>query len=263
MRQLSLDRLRNEPEETDNVNELSSEEIAPRLFARRHYMWPWVLAVAVFPALWWLFSIPMVYTAALSVIIALLAMQTDAIWFAWRQDRIENQLADAIDLMVAAVKAGASIQNALDHAAQDARKPLRNELEEVVGRIRYGDDPKDVMEHLTDQVPLETFRLFATTLTVNWEVGGSLVRPLASVGRTIRDRIELTRRLRAMTTQSRLSVISVILVTYFIGGLIWRNDPERMAAFLKSTIGQSMVTTAMLFQGVGIVWISRISKVKF
>jgi tight adherence protein B len=45
-----------------------------------------------------------------------------------------------------------------------------------------------------------------------------------------------------MTTQSRMSVAAVILVTYFIGALMWRNDPERMAGFLKSGVGQSVVT---------------------
>ncbi|MCA9069162.1 MAG: type II secretion system F family protein, partial [Planctomycetaceae bacterium] len=263
VRQLSLDRLRERSDPTDESDKLSSQEFVPKVFARRHYVWPWISAGLVFAVLWWLVSIPVLFAGALSIIVGLMAMQADAVWLAWRQDRIENQLADAIDLMVAAVKVGSSIQNALEYAARDARKPLQIQLEEVVGRIRYGDDPKDVMEQLTEQVPLETFRLFSTTLSVNWEVGGSLVRPLANVGRTIRDRIELTRRLRAMTTQSRLSVVAVILVTYFIGLLMWRNDPERMAGFLQSGVGQGLVATAMLLQGVGIVWISRISKVKF
>lgn len=263
VRQRSLERLREAQSPTSKDHDFSDEAFVPRVFARRHHILPWLVAASVFVVLWWPVALPLVFAVALSVIVGLLLMQTDAIWLAWREDRIENQLADAIDLMVAAVKVGTSIQNALEYTAQAARTPLRQQLEEVVGRIRYGDNPKDVLEQLTEQVPLETFRLFATTLSVNWEVGGSLVRPLANVGRTIRDRIELTRRLRAMTTQSRMSVVSVILVTYFIGLLMWRNDPERMAGFLKSGVGQISVTIAMLLQGVGIVWISRISKVKF
>ena len=49
------------------------------------------------------------------------------------------------------------------------------------------------------RVPLETFRLFAAALTVHQEVGGSLAPTLATVGRIIRDRIELTRRIRSLT----------------------------------------------------------------
>ena len=49
--------------------------------------------------------------------------------------------------------------------------------------------------------------LFAAALSVHWEVGGSLAPILATVGRTVRDRIELSRRISAMTTQARLSIV--------------------------------------------------------
>jgi Flp pilus assembly protein TadB len=79
----------------------------------------------------------------------------------------------------------------------------------------------------------------------------------------VRDRIELSRRMNAMTTQARLSVISVIAVTYFIGALIWRNDPERMGGFLTSMVGQALVSVGMLLEAVGVIWISWMSKPKF
>ena len=100
-------------------------------------------------------------------------------------------------------------------------------------------------------------------MAVNWSVGGQLSLALANVGRTIRDRLELNRRMQAMTTQARLSVMSVILVTYFIGALMWRNDPERMGEYLGSLVGQGLVTTAMVLQAIGIVWISHMSTPRF
>jgi Flp pilus assembly protein TadB len=50
-------------------------------------------------------------------------------------------------------------------------------------------------------VPLETFDLFATSLAIHWEVGGSLATTLSTVGRTVRDRIELARRVRAQSSR--------------------------------------------------------------
>ena len=73
-------------------------------------------------------------------------------------------------------------------------------------------------------MPLDNFRLFATSLAVHWGVGGSLAPTLSTVGRTIRDRIEIARRIHSMTTQSRVSTIAVLGTTYFIGLLMWRNS---------------------------------------
>jgi uncharacterized membrane protein (UPF0127 family) len=122
---------------------------------------------------------------------------------------IEVQLADAIDLMTGALQAGGGVTSALENAIAETRRPLRPQLEDVLGRIRFGDDPQAVLRSLAARVPLETFRLFASVLSVHWEIGGSLAPTLATVGRQVRDRIELSRRLRSLTVQSRASTIAV------------------------------------------------------
>ena len=230
----------------------------------RRYAWIGLFVAAlVVLVLRWSLGIPWPYLAAIYVMTFLCCWQVDAIWLQHRIGKLEQQLADSIDMMVAGVKSGSSLQSALESAVADAAQPWRGEAEQVVSAIRYGQDPVESVMDLTDRLPLESMTLFCQTLAVNWRVGGKLSVTLANVGRTIRDRIELSRRMHAMTTQARMSVISVIVVTYFIGALIWRNDPERMNGFLTSTVGQVMVSVGMVLQAVGIVWISWMSKPKF
>jgi len=230
----------------------------------RRWRWLVVAVGGVAGVMVWLFAPwPEPYTAALAVMSTMLLWQLEAWWLQRRISGTEQQLADSIDLMVAAVKSGASLQGALESAMENSGKPWRNELTDLIVKIRYGDDPIDVFTELSERLPLETVRLFAQTLAVNWSVGGQLSLALANVGRTIRDRLELNRRMQAMTTQARLSVMSVILVTYFIGALMWRNDPERMGEYLGSLVGQGLVTTAMVLQAIGIVWISHMSTPRF
>ena len=176
---------------------------------------------------------------------------------------IEQQLADAIDLMVASLRAGAGLMSCLESAIREARAPLQEQLEEVLGRIRYGEDPVSVYAGLTLRVPLETFQLFTAALTVHQEVGGSLAPTLATVGRIIRDRIELTRRIRSLSVQSRASTFAILCTTYFLGVVLWRTDPHRMKEFLENSIGSSMVSGVIILQAIGIVWSSWLSRLKF
>jgi Flp pilus assembly protein TadB len=165
--------------------------------------------------------------------------------------------------MVGAMRAGASVPASLDSALQETREPLKYELQGVLDRLRYGDEPRSVFRILAQRVPLETFRLLAATLSTHWDVGGSLAPTLASVGRTVRDRIEVSRRIRSLTMQSRVSTIAVLAATYFIAVVMWRNDPVRMQEFLSTSLGRSLVVAAMLLQAFGIVWAARIGKIKF
>jgi hypothetical protein len=80
-----------------------------------------------------------------------------------------------------ATRAGSAPAHLLENAAEESRAPLKPQLEDVLGRIRYGDDPQVVLRSLMKRVPLETFRLFASALSVHWEVGGSLAPTLAIV----------------------------------------------------------------------------------
>jgi tight adherence protein B len=233
---------------------------AARPFASRLRWLPWVLAVPSGLACYFLFGLGGTFSLTVAAVVGLLGGQIEALWHDRRTQQIEAQLTDAIDLMVGALRAGGGVTAALENAARESRQPLRGQLEEVVGRIRLGDDPRTVFRQLSNRVPLETFLLFTSALAVHWEVGGSLAPTLATVGRTIRDRIELSRRVRSMTAQARISTIAIIGVTYFIALVMWRNDPERMEAFLGTSLGATIVAGTVLLQGLGIVWGSYISR---
>jgi tight adherence protein B len=244
-------------------HEVGAVELRPaRPFSRRYHALPWMVAAAVAGGLWFVLGLRPLYSATAGLVVGLLGWQLEAMFAERRIQKIEVQLADAIDLMVGALRAGAGLTKALESAVYESRAPLREQLDEVAGRIHFGDDPQVAFRSLTERVPLETFLLFCSALSVHWEVGGSLAPTLATVGRTIRDRIELSRRMRAMSTQARVSIIAVMGITYFIAALMWSNDPVRMRGFLSTNIGSWFVAAAVLLQAVGIVWSASITRSK-
>jgi tight adherence protein B len=205
-------------------------------------------------------GLPASFAFAFGLIAGLLGAQLEQFRVARTTAQMETQLADALDLMMSALTAGTGVSQALEVASQEVQAPLRPQLEQVVNRIRYGDDPQSVLRTLEAHVPLTSMRLFTAALAVHWEVGGSLTGPLAVVARTIRDRTELGRRVRSLTMQSRASVLAVMMTTYFIALVMWRTDPDRMAAFLSTTLGQQAFAAALILQALGIVWSSRLSR---
>jgi tight adherence protein B len=236
-------------------------QLTPSL--RRHYILPWAIALCAGAFLLLVVGVPFVYCFAITVIVGVIGFLVEG-WNASRAAlRLETQLANAIDLMVAALSAGAGVSDALDSASREAGQPFKEELQEVLGRIRYGEAPARVFEDLAIRIPLENFRLFAFTMAVHGEVGGSLAPTLSTVGKSIRDRIEIGRRVRAQSTQAQASVIGIVCITYFLGLLMWRTNPLSFEEFLRNPIGANMLAGAMLLQAVGLLWITRLSQMKF
>ena len=231
---------------------------------RRKWMWvPWALALVIVATAWGFVGLRLPYLAAMGLIVGLLASQVESFAAGRVVERLEQQLADAIDIMIGAVGAGASVNGAIEAAMVESQRPLRPYLEELAGRIRLGDDPGEVFRSLADRLPLETFLLFTSALSVHWEVGGRLTSTLTAVGRTIRDRIEIARRIRSSAAQSQFSPLALIGLTYFIAALVWRNGPEQMHEFVTSTVGGWFVAGSVVLQAVGIVWMNWISTPRY
>lgn len=230
----------------------------------RNWIWlPWVIGVALAMTAWLALRLPVQYVMAIGAVVSLLLSQLEGFLHSRHIAVLERQLADAIDIMVGAVSAGAGVGPAIDAATIETDRPLKAYLEELSGRIRLGDEPQLVFRSLADRVPLETFLLFSSALAVHYEVGGRLAPTLATVGRTIRDRIEVTRRIQSNIAQSQFSTFAILGLVYLIALIVWRNSPEPMREFVTSAVGSWFVAGSIILQAVGIVWMNLISKPKF
>lgn len=232
-------------------------------FPRRYRLIPPGVGLAATLALWVVVELPVEISAAAGFLIGVMVQLVEEYRGDQQEALIEQQLATAIYLMVGSLRAGASLLAAFESALEEVGPPLRPYLQEVAGRIRLGDDPKSAVSDLQVHVPLETFRLFATSLAIHWEVGGSLATTLSTVGQTVRDRIELSRRVRAQAVESHASVAVVLAIAYVLGFLMWRTNPDRLNAFVGSSIGTAVVSAVIALQAVGLIWMSRLTRTAF
>jgi tight adherence protein B len=234
-----------------------------KAFPPRHRVAAYAAGVVAGAVLWAVAGVPLAIAVAAGILVGVLAHLVEEHVGGQKTDAIEAQLAAAIYLMVGSLRAGASLLAAFESALEEVGPPLRPYFQEVAGRIRLGDDPRGAVSALQVHVPIETFRLFATSLAVHWEVGGSLATTLSSVGQTVRDRIELSRRVRAQAVEAQASVAVVLVMAYVLGFLMWRTNPDRLEAFIGTSIGTSLVAAVIVLQAVGLMWMSRLNRSAF
>ena len=234
-----------------------------RVFPPRHRILAQAAGGAGAFALWLVGRLPIEIAVAAGALIGVLTHLIEEHRAEQQIALIENQLASAIYLMVGSLRAGASLLAAFESALTEVGAPLRPYFQEVACRISLGDDPRAAVRDLQVHVPLETFRLFAASLSVHWEVGGSLATTLSSVGQTIRDRVELSRRVRAQAAESQASVAVVMVMAYALAILMWRTNPDRIESFTNSGIGVVIVAMVIALQAVGLLWISRLNRSAF
>lgn len=247
-------------EAPDNVSKSIRSNDRP--FARRHRFLPWMVVGTICLLVGRFTEIPNNLLFGIFVVSGFLGAEIDAWIYRWRINKIESQLADATDVLVASITSGASLQASLSQAADFSPMPLQRELQEMVARLRLGDSPIEIFNLLHRRVPTEAFQLLSTSLSVNWSSGGELSTTLSAIGVTIRDRLAIARQIRTLSTQGTLTTISVLSVIWFMAAMMWQADPVRFGSFLQSIIGSWLLTGGLLLQGIGVAFVSRLSRPK-
>lgn len=236
---------------------------AGRTYPPRHLYAAPAAALLTGMLVFWVFALPVQYAFSFGILIGVIVYLLEVQWAGARTQKIEAQLADAIDLMVASIRAGSALLAAFEAALREARMPIREELQTIIARIRLGEDPRHAVQELAIRVPLESFRLFTHCLLVHWETGGSLASSLRVVSKTVRDRIEVSRRISAQAVESQISVVAVMAISYGLTVLRLNTAPVQTKKLLLSEFGAWMAAGVILLQAFGIAWIWRMSRIRF
>lgn len=133
------------------------------------------------------------------------------IWF-WvsrkakkRLDMIEEQLPDAIDLIVRGLRVGHPFIQALSAAAKEIPDPLGSELGLIADEAAYGRNMGEALAAFAERMDMQDLRFLAVAVTIQQTSGGNLAEILDGLGKVVRARFRLFRRVRAITAEAKWS----------------------------------------------------------
>jgi tight adherence protein B len=175
-----------------------------------------------------------------------------------RFDQIRTLLPDALDLMVAAIRAGHSLMSAMGQAAKESPDPLRRELRQCFEEQNYGLDLRAAMANLAYRVPIQDTRMIATAVLIQRDTGGNLTEILEKVATLIRQEFRLQRQVRVHTAQGRLTGWILALLPLVIGVLIYLSSPKFISLLWTRPMGLKMLYGAAALECIGVVIIRKI-----
>ena len=127
----------------------------------------------------------------------------------------EEQLPDALDLMVRSLRVGHPMNAAVGIVAREMMDPLGTEFGLIADEATYGMPITDALDRMAGRVPVPDLRFLAIAINIQSTSGGNLAEILEGLSRVIRSRFKLFRKIRAITAEARwsgwfLSVFPVI-----------------------------------------------------
>ena len=179
-----------------------------------------------------------------------------------RAKKFESQLPDVLTLVASSLSTGFSLPQALDAVAKDAAEPAAKEFARALAETRIGADISDSLERMAMRMNSANMRWTSMAIRIQREVGGNLADTLRTTAKTLREREELQRHVRALSAEGKLS--AYILVALPIGIFFYTMKTNRSYIELLWTnmIGWAMIAAGLVSLAVGIFWMRKVVDVK-
>jgi tight adherence protein B len=143
-----------------------------------------------------------------------------------RLAKLNQQLPDALELMARGLRVGHPLNVTVQSVATDMPDPIGSEFGIVHHQVEYGDEIVDAFHDFADRVGLEDARYLAVSVGIQHGTGGNLARILTVLARTIRDRANMRKRIKAISAEGRLSAVILTALPVIIFAIIMTTSPS-------------------------------------
>ena len=179
-----------------------------------------------------------------------------------RDKKFNVQLVDTLFGMGNALRAGFSLPLAFEMVAREMENPMGQEMRLVVQEMRVGVSMEDALRHLAQRMPSEDLDLLITSILISREVGGNLTEVFDNIAATIRDRLRLEGKVRALTSQGKLQGIVVAALPIAIALLLNTIQPELFHRMYTTWLGIGFIGAVLVLEGLGAFFIYKIVQIQ-
>ncbi len=145
-----------------------------------------------------------------------------------RSNRIKQfseQLPDALDIMVRSLQAGHPITAAIGLVSKEMNDPIGTEFGIAVDEMTYGLDMREALYNMGRRIEIQDFEYVVVSINIQHETGGNLAEVLNNLSVVIRDRFRMFKKIRALSSEGRLSAVVLSFLPFAVGAIIFTGNP--------------------------------------
>lgn len=168
-----------------------------------------------------------------------------------RMRKFTVKLPEALDVANRSLAAGHPLPAAIALVAREMPDPIGTEFGLLSDELTYGVTLDDALVNLADRVGVEDLNLLAISLSVQAGTGGNLVEILQNLSKTLRDRYMLKAKVKAISSEGRITAIFMSAYPFLLYGMIKTISPTYFDPVWESGHGTMIVTVLLVIMAIG------------
>lgn len=179
-----------------------------------------------------------------------------------RRNKFAEQLPDALQVVASALRSGHSFAGALAVVVESGSEPMKSELQRVVADEQLGVPIQNSIGIVAERMASKDLEQLALVAELQREAGGNAAEVIDRVAETVRERFDLKRLIKTLTTQGQMSRWIVSALPIFILAVLQLENPHYLHPLLGSTGGKIVFGLAVGWAVAGSLVIKRIVEIE-
>lgn len=181
-------------------------------------------------------------------------------------DRIslfETQFVDSLRIAARALRAGHPLTGAFHAIAEEIDDPVGSIFAEICQEQMLGRDLRESIRNVADNAYNTDLKLFATAVSIQMTTGGNLAEVMESLATVMRGRMRLNRKVRVLTSSSRMSKNTLLAVPLLLFLFLNIASPEYVGVMYSTWIGRTMLIATVASMLLGAWIMDRLSILRY
>jgi len=181
-------------------------------------------------------------------------------WINKRHKKFLLLLPDALELMVRGLKAGLPVAESINVIKTEIGDPVSSVFAEIAQSIKMGVNFEDALMSMAKKLQINEFNFFVISITLQRETGGNLSEILENLATTVRARAMMKLKIKAMTSEARMSAYIVGALPFFVTGALLVMSPGYIDPLFNDLRGNIAGIIGMLMFGSGMFIMFKMGK---
>ncbi|MFA1562045.1 type II secretion system F family protein [Aliivibrio fischeri] len=175
-----------------------------------------------------------------------------------RLSAFEEQLPDALDIIRRMLQAGQPLAQAFNEVGNEMPAPIGVEFKNTFNLLTYGYDLRLAILQMAERSPTVSMLAFSSAVLLQKDTGGNLSENLEKVSNVLRARFKLSRKIKTLSAESRLSAWILVLAPFLLFAALSFIKPEYLDPIYSDPRGLTMISYGAVSLFIGSIWIKNV-----
>jgi tight adherence protein B len=178
------------------------------------------------------------------------------------RDEFSDQLPPNLQVLTAGLRSGYTLLGALVAMVDNANEPSKSEFNRVITDERLGVPLEEAIRRVSVRMASRDLEQVAMLAELLRTTGGNAAEVLDVIVLTVRERHDIRRLVRTLTTQGRMARWILTALPIATGLAFWALQPDVVGPMWRSTAGQFLLLVAAIMVASGSFVIQKIIEIE-